>query len=115
MRIGSRKAQAFELAGAGQEPGFRILRIQAHFDGVTVLADLVLLQWQRFVCRNTQLPFDQVQARHILGDRMLDLQARVDLHEVEATVLTDDEFHRAGVDVVDGACGGNRGRAHGLT
>jgi hypothetical protein len=34
---------------------------------------------------------------------MLDLQARVDLHEVEIAVRADDELDRAGVDVVDRA------------
>jgi hypothetical protein len=48
---------------------------------------------------------------------MLDLQARVDLHEVEPGRLSvfvrfDDELHGAGVDVVDRARGGDGGRAH---
>ena len=42
------------------------------------------------------------------GDRMLDLQARVHLHEIEAPVGADDEFDRAGVHVADGLR-----RAHG--
>ena len=84
MRVGVRQAQAFEPAGAGQEAGFRILGVQAHFDRVAVAGAIAsCAQRQRFAGGDAQLPFDQVQAGHHLGDRMLDLQARVDLHEVE--------------------------------
>ena len=36
-----------------------------------------------------------------LGDAVLDLDAAVDLHEVEAAVLVEQELHRAGVAVAD--------------
>ena len=62
-----------------------------------------LRQRQRLARGDAQLPLDQVQAGHQLGDRMLDLQAGVDLHEVEIAVGADDELHRAGVEVVDRA------------
>jgi hypothetical protein len=114
LRVVGGQAKPLEPAGARQEPGFRILRIQPHLDGVAVLRDGVLWQRQRLAGGDAQLPFDQVQAGDHLGHRMFDLQARVDLHEVEATVLTDDELHRAGVDVVDRARGQHCGGAHGF-
>ena len=40
-------------------------------------------QRQRLAGGDAQLPFDQVEAGDHLGDRMLDLQPRVHLHEVE--------------------------------
>ena len=81
---GVRQAQAFELARAGQEAGLGVLGVQAHLDRVAALDDFLLRQRQRFAGGDAQLPFDQVLAGHQFGHRMLDLQARVDLHEVEA-------------------------------
>ena len=49
------------------------------------------------------------RARHCLGDRMLDLQARIHLEEVEGTVRRHQELHRAGPDVSDGSPGGDTG------
>ena len=46
--------------------------------------DLFLRQRQRLAGGDAQLPLDQVQPGDDLGDRMLHLQARVDLHEIEA-------------------------------
>src|SRR4051812_45092126 len=43
---------------------------------------------------------------------MLDLQARVDLHEIKVAGLADDELDRARVDVVERAAGCDRGIAH---
>ena len=46
-------------------------------------ADVRLRQRQRLAGRDAQLPFDQVEPGDHLGHRMLDLQPRVHLHEVE--------------------------------
>ncbi len=61
---------------------------------------------------DAQLPFDEVLAGDHLGDRVLDLQAGVHLHEVERAVLVGDEFDGAGADVADGLGGGDGGLAH---
>src|SRR5581483_3410390 len=52
---------------------------------------------------------DEVDAGDELGDRMLDLQARVHLQEVERAVLAGDELHRAGAVVAH-----RLGQRHGL-
>ena len=52
--------------------------------------DLVLAERQRLAGRDAQLPFDQIEAGDHLGHRMLDLQARVHLHEVEALAIGDE-------------------------
>ena len=44
---------------------------------------------------------DEIDAGHQLGHRMLDLQPRVHLQEIEAAVLPGDEFDRAGAVVAD--------------
>ena len=107
-----RKSQRLQRAGTGQEAGVRVFRIQPHFDGMAVLHDLVLRQRDRFAGGDAQLPFDQVQPGDFLGHRMLDLQPGVDFHEEEFAVRRDDEFHRAGVGVVDRVRRLHRGRAH---
>ena len=53
--------------------------------------------------RDPDLPPHQIDAGHHLGDRMLDLQPRVHLEEVEAAVLVEQELDRAGVGVADRA------------
>ena len=45
---------------------------------------LVLRQRQLFAARHAQLPFDQILAGDLLGDRMLDLQPGVHFHEPDA-------------------------------
>ena len=56
------------------------------------------------------LPADQIDTGHHLGDRVLDLQSRVHLEEVEPTTLVEQELDRAGVGVPDRACDRRRGR-----
>ena len=112
MRVRAGQTQPREFARARQEAGFRIFGVQPHFDGVAALRDLMLRFRQTFASGDAQLPFDQIQPGDVFGDRMLHLQARVDFHEVEATILADDEFDRAGVLVIDRMPGLHRRRAH---
>ena len=56
--------------------------------------------WQRLPHRHPQLPLDQVQASDLLGDGMLDLEARVHLQKVERALLHQ-ELDRAGVHIAD--------------
>ena len=55
---------------------------------------------------------DQIDAGDQLGHRMLDLQPRVHLQEVEALVLSGDELDRAGAVVADGYSQRDRLLAH---
>ncbi len=64
---------------------------------------------------NAELPFHQIQTGDHLGDRMLDLQAGIHLHEKELAALIHDEFDRTGADVTHGSGGGAGRFAHGLT
>ena len=80
------------------------------------IASWCLRQRQRLAGGDAQLPLDQVQPGDGLGDRMLDLQPGVHLHEVEAQVavaeLLGDELDRAGADIADRLRRRHRGRAH---
>ena len=110
----ARRGQTQHVQGARgrQEVRGRIFGVQAHFDG---MPRLLGRNWrQRLAGGNTELPFDQVLAQHHFGDRMLYLQACVDLHEIEPAIGTDNKLDCAGVDVVDGLAGHHGRFAHGL-
>src|SRR5215472_19340811 len=61
--------------------------------------------------RDPQLPFDEVEPGHHLGDRMLDLQPGVHLDEIKALAVGD-ELNRAGPDIANGARRRYGGLAH---
>ncbi|TFB00624.1 hypothetical protein CCMA1212_007206 [Trichoderma ghanense] len=99
-----------ELARVRHEALLGVLGVDAGLDGGAALAhallDLGLRQRQLLAGGDAELPLDQVQAGDHLGDGVLDLQARVHLHEVElAAVLVEDELDRAGADVAHGLGG----------
>ena len=98
-------------SAGGQEPGRGVLGVHPRLDGVPVHLDVVLRGGQLLPRRNADLPLDEVPAGDHLGDRVLDLQAGVHLHEEELVGVGggDDELHRSGADVVD-AAGGVAGR-----
>src|SRR5436190_22008919 len=60
---------------------------------------------------DAELQLDEVDAEHLLGHRMLDLDAAVQLEEVELAAV-EDELGRAGVDVADRAREPHGGFAH---
>ena len=59
------------------------------------------IEVEPLAARDADLPLHQVDAGHHLGDRMLDLQARVHLEEVERAVVVEQELDGAGVGVAD--------------
>ena len=61
-----------------------------------------LREAQLFARRDADHLLDEVDAGDHLGDRMLDLQARIHLEEIERAVLAGDELDRAGGIVADG-------------
>ena len=76
------------------------------------IASAACARRQRLARGDAQLPLDQVEAGDHLGDRMLDLQPRVHLHEIERAVLLGDELDGAGADIADRLGRGRRGVAH---
>jgi hypothetical protein len=71
----------------------------------------LLTQWQGLARRHAELPFDEVEPGYCLGDRVLDLEARIHLDEIEGAV-PGDELDGAGADIADRARGGDRRLAH---
>ena len=80
---------------------------------MTTRGEHVLQAGQPLAAGHPQLPLDQIQASNHFGDRMLDLQAGVHLHEVEGAAGIHDEFDRAGSDIADCVRCSHRGLAHG--
>ena len=68
------------------------------------------IEIEPLAARDADLPAHQIDAGDHLGDRMLDLQPRVHLEEVEPAVVVEQELDRAGVGVADRLRDG-RGRA----
>ena len=69
---------------AGRKSVPRVLGVEARLDGVAVAADVGLAEAERLAGGDAQLVGDEVAAGDELGDRMLDLEPRVELQEVEA-------------------------------
>ncbi len=122
-RIGEARALDVEGshgAGLGSPVVGRVLGVEAHLDGVA--AGCRYLAVELVALGDRQLQRHQVEAGDALGDRVLDLQARVHLQEVHtAGVLVsvgDEELDGAGADVADGLAGGPGGvvelLAHGI-
>ena len=101
-------AVVVDLAGVRHEVVLRVLRRDAALDGHAVAGDVFLALdadlWvgERMALGDEDLRPDDVDVRDGLGDRVLDLDARVDFDEIEVLlILVGEEFDCAGVDVVD--------------
>ena len=106
-----------DTPGRGQKAVLRVLGVDARFDRRARAADLALLERQRLASGDPELPFDQVEAGHCFGHRMLDLKPRVHLEEVEvagpqSSRRVDDEFDRARADIARGQRRIGRGPGH---
>ncbi len=81
----------------------RVLRIEAHLDRMP--AGTIGLAAERLALGDPDLLGDEVDAEHLLGHRVLDLEAGVHLEEPDLAAVEvrvgDEELDRAGADVVD--------------
>ena len=108
-----RRAVLHQTADGRQEVAERVLGIDAALDRPAVDLHVRLLEGQLLAGRRADHQLDEVDAGDQLGDRMLDLQARIHLQEEEAAVLAGDELDRAGAVVADGLGEGDGLLAHG--
>src|SRR5712691_1361185 len=74
--------------------------------------ELVLSQREGLAGGDLELEPDQVEAGDHFGDGVLDLEAGVDLEEVETAVGVEQELDGAGVGVAGGLREGDRGLTH---
>ena len=98
------EVQEMDPAGGGQKVVLGVLGIDARLDRRARAADLALRERKRLAGRDPELPFNQVEAGHRLGDRMLNLKPRIHLEEIEsvglqATRRIGDELNRARSDI----------------
>src|SRR6185437_16339341 len=98
----ARRAEVRDAARARRETGQVVLGIDPALDRMTFEPHVLLADRERLAGRNAKLLLDEIDAGDHLGDRMLDLDARVHLHEVElARFLVEDELDGAGARVMD--------------
>src|SRR5256885_14116965 len=96
----------------GQEIAVGVFGVDAAFNRMTTRTDVALIDAQGEPAGDAELLADDVDPGDHLGDRMLDLHARVHLEEVEAAVRPEQELDGAGVVVVDGPGQAERGASH---
>src|SRR5581483_10405367 len=90
-----------DLARRGREL-LRMFRIDPAFDCMPAMHDGAMQDAVHALAHRQQdLAFHQVDIRHHLRDRVLHLDARIHLDEVEAAVLVHEELNRPGIDVAD--------------
>ncbi len=112
-----RQVEDRKTAGRGQEVARRVFRIKPRFEGPAVDGKLVLPLRQGLTGGDAELPFDEIEAGDRLRHGMLDLEARVHLHEMEAVLPQSfrnvgDELDGAGAAIADGGGGAHGGSAH---
>ena len=78
----------------------RVLGVDARLDRRAGAGDLSLSERQRLPRRDPELPFDEIEAGHRLGHRMLDLEPGVHLEKIEVAGV---EAARGIGDELDGA------------
>ena len=71
-------------AGSGQEAAARVLAVDAELEGVPAQRRVVVAE--RLAVGDAEHLADEVDAGDLLGDRVLDLQAGVDLEEGDRAV-----------------------------
>src|SRR5690606_27800033 len=81
--------------------GDRVLGVDAELDGVPPEDDVLLLEGEALPHGDADLLLDQVDAGHHLRDRVLVLDPRVHLHEVEVATLVQEELQRPDAVVAD--------------
>ncbi len=81
--------QVGDRAGGGEEALGGVLGVDAALDRVAAVLDVGGGERQRLTRCHAQLLGDEVERRDLLGDAVLDLQARVHLEEPELAVLVE--------------------------
>ncbi len=107
-----RRAEAGHAARRRPEARAGVLGVDAALEGVAAQLHVALRERQLRAGGDLDLGAHQVEARDELGDRVLDLDARVHLEEEELAVTVEQALDGARADVADGACGIDRHRPH---
>src|SRR5205085_10673255 len=87
-----RKGEVAQLFGRRQEVALGILGVDTRLDRMPLRLYRLLREWQPLARGNAMLPLDEIEPGDHFGLRVLDLQPRVHLHEVEPAIVLGDEF-----------------------
>ncbi len=109
-----RRPVADEPPDRRQEVADRVLGVDPALDRPAVALDVLLRERQLLAGRDADHQLDEVETGDHLGHRVLDLQPRVHLEEVEVALPADDELDGARRLVVDGLGERDRLLAHRL-
>ena len=107
-----REAPGREPPGRGREIGRRVFGVEPGFDGVSADRDVLLREGQGAALRDMKLQADEIDSRHGLGHRVLDLDPRVHFEEVEAALFRQQKLDRAGAHIANRGRSLDRRRAH---
>ena len=110
--IVERHVKHVDPARCGKEVIRRVLRVQTNLDRVTLQYRVERLRGQRLPGGDVDLQTNKVQPGDELRDGVLNLEARVDLEEEEATVGSEQELDGARTEVAQRLAGVNRRCAH---
>ena len=95
-----RRAELLDPAGSGREVARDVFGVDPRLDRMPA-ALVAAGPFEPLPGGHLELLADEVDPGHELGHRMLDLQARVQLHEVEAALRAEQELERPGVLVAE--------------
>src|SRR5215203_2684906 len=95
-----RRTEMLDPAGSGREVPRDVLGVDPRLDRVAATLDPAR-PFEALPGGHLELLTDEVDARHELRYRMLDLQARVQLHEVEAAVGAEEKLERTRVAIAE--------------
>ena len=101
-----------DVSGAWLESFFRILGIDPTLDGMVPRLRVDDVVAEVFAGGHLELLFDEIASVNFLGNRVLDLDPGVPLHEVEIPGVIDKILDRAGVRVADLLAKIDRGIPH---
>src|SRR5439155_19785425 len=106
-----RRPEELDAARRGREAPRGVLGVQTYLDRVTA-ARRAPRRLERLARRDPKPRADDVDAGHEFAHRVLDLEPRVQLDEVEGAVGPEQELEGAGVAIADRAGGALGRRLH---
>ena len=94
--------QQRDLAGTGKIIVVGIFGVYAALDGMAANHDVILREGQLLSSRDANLQVHQIEPGDQFRHRMLNLQPRVHLEEIEILLLVDQKLDRAGIGISGG-------------
>lgn len=90
-------------SGRREEIVVGIFGVEADFHSVAARSDRLPSERKTMASGDGDLQLDEIETGDLLGDRMLNLEARIDFQKIKIEMGVDEEFDGAGVDIAAGA------------